>query len=202
MEFVRGTVVLAVWFEFHAKTHLHYAFCVPLHNIIDFCITDFYVLNFRMSFFKPVENASLITNEVAALQDYVPNSIIYVILYIIALPPNILLGKFLRHANHFNLNFLAYLGLKPGLVNSRVRVPTTGMTLANLFGLFGFLILNFVYLVAVFNEVSVCLKSTVINYAFSTRCHCSLPPCYGPFFTTPLTLVCFFKFDNFLCKLL
>jgi hypothetical protein len=31
-----------------------------------------------MSFFKPVENASLITNEVAALKDYVPNSIIYV----------------------------------------------------------------------------------------------------------------------------
>lgn len=92
-----------------------------------------------MSFFKPVENASLITNEVAALKDYVPNSMIYVILYVVALPPNLV---------------LAYLGLKPGLINSRVRVPTTGMTLANLFGLFGFLLLNLVYLIAVFNQVS------------------------------------------------
>lgn len=92
-----------------------------------------------MSFFKPVENSSLITNEVAALKEYVPNSIIYVILYIFALPPNIL---------------LAYLGLKPGLINSRVKTPTLGMTLANLFGLFGFLLLNFIYLFAVFNEVA------------------------------------------------
>ncbi|KAI6184447.1 G-PROTEIN-RECEP-F1-2 domain-containing protein [Aphelenchoides bicaudatus] len=95
-----------------------------------------------MSFFKPVENVSIITNDVAALKDYVPNSFIYVILYIVALPPNLV---------------LAYLGLKPGLINSRVRVPTTGMTLANLFGLFGFLLLNFIYLIAALNEVKLSL---------------------------------------------
>lgn len=91
-----------------------------------------------MSFFKPVENASLITNEIPALREYVPNSISYVVLYILALPPNAL---------------LCYLGLKPGLINSRVRIPTLGMSLANLFGVCFFLILNFVYLFAVFNEV-------------------------------------------------
>ncbi|KAI6226223.1 G-PROTEIN-RECEP-F1-2 domain-containing protein [Aphelenchoides fujianensis] len=96
----------------------------------------------RMSFFKPVENESLITERVPALQEYVPNSIIYVLLYVIALPPNIL---------------LAYLGLKPGLVTSRVKYPTLGMTIANLFGLVGFLLLNFVYLFAVFNEFKLSL---------------------------------------------
>lgn len=50
-----------------------------------------------MSFFKPVENASLITSDVAVLKDYVPNSVIYVILYVIALPPNILLGRFAQN---------------------------------------------------------------------------------------------------------
>lgn len=92
-----------------------------------------------MSFFKPVENQSLITNEVAALHDYVPNSISYIILYVLALPPNAL---------------LCYMGLKPGLINSRVRVPTLGMSIANLFGVCFFLLLNFIYLIAVFNEVS------------------------------------------------
>lgn len=92
-----------------------------------------------MSFFKAVENISEIGERVPALESYVPNSIIYVIMYLLALPPNIL---------------LAYMGLKPGLITSRVKYPTLGMTMANLFGLVGFLILNIFYLFAVFVEVS------------------------------------------------
>ncbi|KAI6196641.1 G-PROTEIN-RECEP-F1-2 domain-containing protein [Aphelenchoides besseyi] len=110
-----------------------------------------------MSFFKPVDNASLITDEVPALQEYVPNSLIYVILYFIALPPNIL---------------LAYMGLKPGLITSRVKFPTLGMTMANLFGLIGFLLLNFVYLFAVFNEVRTrkALRRPMIIFSTNFRC--------------------------------
>jgi hypothetical protein len=91
-----------------------------------------------MSFFKPVENTTLISDRVPALPEYIPNSIIYVITYLVALPPNIL---------------LAYMGLKPNLVNSRVKYPTLGMALANLWGIAGFLTLNFVYLFAAINEV-------------------------------------------------
>ncbi|KAI6194082.1 G-PROTEIN-RECEP-F1-2 domain-containing protein [Aphelenchoides besseyi] len=112
-----------------------------------------------MSFFKPVDNASLITDEVPALQEYVPNSLIYVILYFIALPPNIL---------------LAYMGLKPGLITSRVKFPTLGMTMANLFGLIGFLLLNFVYLFAVFNEykLSLFMASFVRTVLYNTSYVC------------------------------
>uniref|UniRef100_A0A914QDB6 G-protein coupled receptors family 1 profile domain-containing protein n=1 Tax=Panagrolaimus davidi TaxID=227884 RepID=A0A914QDB6_9BILA len=87
-----------------------------------------------MTFFKEVENVSSLAPSVPALESYIPNSIIYVILYILALPPNII---------------LAYMGLKPGLITSRVKYPTLGMAIANLFGLIGFLILNGVYLFSV-----------------------------------------------------
>jgi hypothetical protein len=56
-----------------------------------------------MTFFKEVENSSLVVDRVPALGSYMPNSVIYVVLYLIALPPNIL---------------LAYMGAKPGLINS------------------------------------------------------------------------------------
>lgn len=92
-----------------------------------------------MTFFKEVENISDTAGGVPALESYLPNSIIYVVLYILALPPNLL---------------LAYMGLKPGLITSRVKYPTLGMSLANLFGLIGFLVLNVVYLFAVTNDVS------------------------------------------------
>ncbi|CAD5211899.1 unnamed protein product [Bursaphelenchus okinawaensis] len=95
-----------------------------------------------MSFFKPVENVSAIGDYVPALESYVPNSIFYVILYVLALPPNLL---------------LAYMGLKPGLITSRVKYPTLGMTMANLFGLIAFLIMSFVYLVAVYKEYKLSL---------------------------------------------
>uniref|UniRef100_A0AC34RLM6 G-protein coupled receptors family 1 profile domain-containing protein n=1 Tax=Panagrolaimus sp. JU765 TaxID=591449 RepID=A0AC34RLM6_9BILA len=96
-----------------------------------------------MTFFKEVENVSEIAVDgVPALESYLPNSIIYVILYILALPPNLL---------------LAYMGLKPGLITSRVKYPTLGMSLANLFGLVGFLILNLVYLFAVYNDTRLTL---------------------------------------------
>lgn len=92
-----------------------------------------------MSFFKEVENVSVHDSDpVPALESYVPNSVIYVILYLLALPPNIL---------------LAYMGLRKGLITSRVKYPTLGMTLANLIGLVGFLILNAIYLIAVVNDV-------------------------------------------------
>lgn len=94
-----------------------------------------------MTFFKEVENASQIENkDVSALESYIPNSISYVILYFLALPPNII---------------LAYMGLKPKLIKSRVKYPTLGMTLANLFGLIGFLTLNIVYLFVAINNVNI-----------------------------------------------
>lgn len=62
-----------------------------------------------MSFFKQVENLSAVGDAVPALESYVPNSVIYVTLYILALPPNIV---------------LAYMGLRKGLINSRVKYPT------------------------------------------------------------------------------
>lgn len=94
-----------------------------------------------MTFFKAVENVSQIENkDVPALDSYIPNSVSYVILYLLALPPNII---------------LAYMGLKPGLINSRVKYPTLGMTLANLFGLIGFLTLNIVYLFVAIHNVSI-----------------------------------------------
>lgn len=91
-----------------------------------------------MSFFKQVENLSLIENQVPALPAYIPNSLTYLILYLLALPPNIL---------------LAYMGLAPNLINSRVRYPTLGMTMANLFGLIGFILLNIIYLLAAIGNV-------------------------------------------------
>ncbi|KAH7668084.1 hypothetical protein AAVH_43081, partial [Aphelenchoides avenae] len=95
-----------------------------------------------MTFFKEVENISLVVDRVPALESYVPNSAIYVVLYLMALPPNML---------------LAYMGAKPRLINSRVRYPTLGMTFANLFGLVGFLGLNFVYLFAVTEDIRLSL---------------------------------------------
>ncbi|KAI1718501.1 7 transmembrane receptor (rhodopsin family) domain-containing protein [Ditylenchus destructor] len=95
-----------------------------------------------MTFFKEVENASLVEDQVSALESYVPNAVIYVILYLLALPPNML---------------LFYMGAKKGLITSRVKYPTLGMTLANLFGLVGFLLLNIIYLLTVTNDVKLSL---------------------------------------------
>ena len=106
-------------------------------NIFKTCLS--FNETFQMTFFKEVENISDTAGGVPALESYLPNSIIYVVLYILALPPNLL---------------LAYMGLKPGLITSRVKYPTLGMSLANLFGLIGFLVLNVVYLFAVTNDVS------------------------------------------------
>ena len=92
-----------------------------------------------MTFFKQVDNVSSLEALVPAHEEYLPNSIIYVILYTVALPPNII---------------LAYMGLKPGLITSRVKYPTLGMSIANLFGLIGFLILNGIYLFSVTYDVS------------------------------------------------
>uniref|UniRef100_A0A7E4W2V8 G_PROTEIN_RECEP_F1_2 domain-containing protein n=1 Tax=Panagrellus redivivus TaxID=6233 RepID=A0A7E4W2V8_PANRE len=113
-----------------------------------------------MTFFKRVENVSLLTEDVQALESYIPNSIIYVILYVLALPPNII---------------LAYMGLKPGLITSRVKIPALGMTLANLFGLAGFLILNGVYLFAVHNNVRLSLFTASF---LRTILYNSSYPCY------------------------
>lgn len=89
--------------------------------------------------FKEVENVSEIDElRVPVLESYVPNSIIYVVLYLLALPPNIL---------------LFYMGMRDDLIHSRVKYPTLGMTLANLFGLCGFLSLNFIYLFAVTRQI-------------------------------------------------
>lgn len=93
---------------------------------------------FRMTFYKEVENATSLNDDVAVLSSYFPNSLIYIILYLLALPPNIL---------------LAYLSLRRGLISSRVKYPTLGMTLANLFGLFGYLIQNSIYLIALMNDI-------------------------------------------------
>ncbi|KAH7705019.1 hypothetical protein AAVH_27784 [Aphelenchoides avenae] len=95
-----------------------------------------------MTFFKAVENSSQVVDRVPALGSYMPNSVTYIVLYLMALPPNLL---------------LAYMGAKPGLINSRVKYPTFGMTLANLFGLVGFLGLNFVYLFAVTEDIRLSL---------------------------------------------
>ncbi|VDK85734.1 unnamed protein product [Litomosoides sigmodontis] len=92
----------------------------------------------KMSFYKKVENGSSLDDEVPALESYLPNSIIYIILYSLAVPPNIL---------------LAYMGLKKGLISARVKYPTLGMTIANLYGLFGYLMLNSVYLIMLFVRV-------------------------------------------------
>uniref|UniRef100_A0A915LNJ1 G-protein coupled receptors family 1 profile domain-containing protein n=1 Tax=Meloidogyne javanica TaxID=6303 RepID=A0A915LNJ1_MELJA len=104
------------------------------------------------SFFKEVTDLELLYNPksedslkfgVSALPGYLPNSLIYTIFYLLALPPNIC---------------LLYMGLRTDLITSRVKFPTLGMTLANLFGLVGFLTLNFVYLYAVITEriVGIC----------------------------------------------
>ncbi|VDM98384.1 unnamed protein product [Thelazia callipaeda] len=95
-----------------------------------------------MSFYKEVENISNLSDQVPALKSYLPNSIIYIILYFLAIPPNIL---------------LAYMGLKKGLVSARVKYPTLGMTIANLYGLFGYLLLNSVYLIMLFGNIKLSL---------------------------------------------
>ena len=93
-----------------------------------------------MGFFKEIENASIVLNEpVPALHSYLPNSIIYTALYSVAIPPNLL---------------LLYMGMRNGLITSRVKYPTLGMTLANLFGLFGFLLMNAIYLFSALKGVS------------------------------------------------
>uniref|UniRef100_A0A0R3RRU7 G_PROTEIN_RECEP_F1_2 domain-containing protein n=1 Tax=Elaeophora elaphi TaxID=1147741 RepID=A0A0R3RRU7_9BILA len=95
-----------------------------------------------MSFYKEVENASGLNDQVPALESYLPNSIIYITLYCLAVPPNIL---------------LAYMGLKKGLISARVKYPTLGMTIANLYGLFGYLMLNLVYLIMLFGDIKLSL---------------------------------------------
>uniref|UniRef100_A0A8R1U1W7 Uncharacterized protein n=1 Tax=Onchocerca volvulus TaxID=6282 RepID=A0A8R1U1W7_ONCVO len=95
-----------------------------------------------MSFYKEVENASDLNDQVPALESYLPNSIIYITLYCLAVPPNIL---------------LAYMGLKRGLISARVKYPTLGMTIANLYGLFGYLLLNSVYLIMLFGDIKLIL---------------------------------------------
>ncbi|VDN53910.1 unnamed protein product [Dracunculus medinensis] len=95
-----------------------------------------------MTFYKVVENVTAIDDLVPALESYLPNSIIYIFLYLLALPPNIL---------------LAYMGLKKGLVSARVKYPTLGMTLANLFGLFGYLIQNSIYIIVLLNNIKLSL---------------------------------------------
>uniref|UniRef100_A0A0N5A9L3 G_PROTEIN_RECEP_F1_2 domain-containing protein n=1 Tax=Syphacia muris TaxID=451379 RepID=A0A0N5A9L3_9BILA len=63
-----------------------------------------------MSFYKTVDNISMVNaDEVPTLEAYFPNSIIYIILYSFALPPNFL---------------LAYMSVKKGLISSRVKYPT------------------------------------------------------------------------------
>ncbi|KAK6105034.1 putative integral membrane protein [Brugia pahangi] len=95
-----------------------------------------------MSFYKKVENTSDLNDQVPVLESYLPNSIIYITLYCLAVPPNIL---------------LAYMGLKKGLISARVKYPTLGMTIANLYGLFGFLMLNSVYLIMLFGNIKLSL---------------------------------------------
>lgn len=85
---------------------------------------------------------STVDDQVSALESYLPNSIIYIILYSLAVPPNIL---------------LAYMGLKKGLISARVKYPTLGMTIANLYGLVGYLLLNSVYLIMLFGDIKLSL---------------------------------------------
>lgn len=86
------------------------AFFYPRGKPLQFAL--FAGLIVKMTFFKEVENASLVEDQVSALESYVPNSVIYVILYLLALPPNML---------------LFYMGAKKGLITSRVKYPTLGI---------------------------------------------------------------------------
>lgn len=98
---------------------------------------------FRMSFYKTVNNLSVVdADEVPTLESYFPNSVIYIVLYSFALPPNFL---------------LAYMSVKKGLISSRVKYPTLGMTIANIFGVCGYLLLNLIYLIALLNNFKLTL---------------------------------------------
>ncbi|CAK5029260.1 unnamed protein product [Meloidogyne enterolobii] len=125
------------------------------------------------SFFKEVTDLELLYNPksedslkfgVSALPGYLPNSLIYTIFYLLALPPNIC---------------LLYMGLRTDLITSRVKFPTLGMTLANLFGLVGFLTLNFVYLYAVITETRlslfICSFVRTVLYNTSYVCYFLFP---------------------------
>lgn len=118
-----------------------------------------------MSFFKEVHELDLRSSApVPALPDYLPNSICYMVFYLAALPPNLC---------------LLYLGMRPDLITSRVKFPTLGMTLANLFGLAGFLLLNFVYLYAVLTQTRlslfVCSLLRTVFYNTSYVCYFLFP---------------------------
>lgn len=125
------------------------------------------------SFFKEVTDLELLYNPksedslkfgVSALPGYLPNSLIYTIFYLLALPPNIC---------------LLYMGLRTDLITSRVKFPTLGMTFANLFGLVGFLTLNFVYLYAVITETRlslfICSFVRTVLYNTSYVCYFLFP---------------------------
>ncbi|KAF7634052.1 hypothetical protein Mgra_00006577 [Meloidogyne graminicola] len=125
------------------------------------------------SFFKEVIDKKLLydpnsedslKNGIYALPGYLPNSLIYTIFYLIALPPNIC---------------LLYMGIRNDLITSRVKFPTLGMTLANLFGLIGFLTLNFIYLYSVITETRlslfICSFVRTVLYNTSYVCYFLFP---------------------------
>uniref|UniRef100_A0A915DNG2 G protein-coupled receptor n=1 Tax=Ditylenchus dipsaci TaxID=166011 RepID=A0A915DNG2_9BILA len=59
------------------------------------------------------------------------------------------------------------MGAKPGLINSRVKYPTLGMTLANLFGLVGFLMLNIItWLLFQIRLIFPCLLLAIDQYLY------------------------------------
>uniref|UniRef100_A0A0N5BH24 G_PROTEIN_RECEP_F1_2 domain-containing protein n=1 Tax=Strongyloides papillosus TaxID=174720 RepID=A0A0N5BH24_STREA len=95
-----------------------------------------------MGIFQEVTNMTSVTGYVGAGKDYLISSLFYIFLYILALPPN---------------GLLAYLSIKPGLISARIKYPTLGMTLANLFGLIFFLIVNIVYLFALYQDIQLSL---------------------------------------------
>uniref|UniRef100_A0A914KWW0 7TM_GPCR_Srx domain-containing protein n=1 Tax=Meloidogyne incognita TaxID=6306 RepID=A0A914KWW0_MELIC len=71
------------------------------------------------------------------------------------------------------------MGLRTDLITSRVKFPTLGMTFANLFGLVGFLTLNFVYLYAVITETRlslfICSFVRTVLYNTSYVCYFLFP---------------------------
>lgn len=65
-----------------------------------------------MSFFNEVRDRNIGPGDlVPALPDYLPNSLIYITFYLLALPPNLC---------------LLYMGLRADLITSRVKFPTLG----------------------------------------------------------------------------
>ena len=91
-----------------------------------------------MSFFAVVTNKSIITDEVRAQPSYCVNSVAYVLLYFLALAPNLL---------------LFYMSCKRRLVTSRIKLPILLLTTANILGILGYLSVNIVYLWALITNV-------------------------------------------------